>query len=74
MAFGKDGMKYKVVFKKDVSSFSVTGQDFRFEKETPGYIPHWELEQAKRRGAKILEVVGTPEQKINYYPGGFDGV
>jgi len=74
MAFGKDGVKYKIVFDYDVQFFSWRGQGFYFKKGVPGYVPHWEIAQAVRRKCKILEFVGTPEQKLKYWHGGFDGV
>ena len=54
--------------------FSWNGQSFYFKKDEPNYVPHWEIGQAKRRGAKVLQMEGTPHQKINLFYGGFDGV
>ena len=74
MAFGMDGGRYKIVFDRDVSFFSWNGQSFYFKKDKADYVPHWEIGQAKRRGAKVIEMEGTPAQKINLFYGGFDGV
>ena len=44
------------------------GKHFIFKKGAPDYVPHWEIRASEyEEGAKLLEVVGTPEQKINYY-------
>jgi len=72
--FGNDGVRYKIVFDKDVNFFSWNGQAFYFKKDVAGYVPHWEIGQAKRRGAKVIEMEGTPAQKVNLFYGGFDGV
>ncbi len=74
MTFGMDGVRYRIVFNRDVSFFSWNGQCFYFKKDKADYVPHWEIGQAKRRGAKVIEMLGTPAQKINLFYGGFDGV
>jgi hypothetical protein len=71
---GKDGVRYKIVFDKDMAFWSWHGQMFYFKKGKPNYVPHWELGQALRRGATVISMTGTPEQKIKYWYGGFDGV
>ena len=72
--FGQDGVRYLIKFDRDVSFFSLQGQSFYFKKGQPGYIPHWELGQAKRRGCEVIQMDGTPQQRINMFYGGFDGV
>ena len=72
--FGKDGIQYLVVFDYDVQFFSWNGQAFYFKKNVPDWVPHWEIAQAKRRGCKVINMNATPEQKINFFYGGFDGV
>jgi len=69
-----EGVSYKIVFDKDTRFCSYHGQFFSFKKDVPKNIPHWEIDQAKKRGAKVLQMNATPEQKINSFYGGFDNV